>query len=266
MTHDALMPRPADGIAPGAALSLLVHAALLGALILSVDWRMRAPETVSAELWSSIPQVAAPPAATPAPPPPAPAPAPGPTPAPPPPKEAAPAPPPPDIAVERAEKRRLEKEHKAEEARKAEAAKKAAAEEARREAAQAKAEEARLAKARDEQMKRIFGALPGSGPATGTTGTAAQDGAPSQAYIGRLIASLRNSVRFPDNLPGNPTVEVRLRATATGTILSRVVTKKSGVDEFDAAVLRGIDRLGTLPRDTDGRVPQDLLITFRLKE
>jgi colicin import membrane protein len=274
MTHDALLPRPPGGLAPGAALSLLVHALLLAGLTVAVDWRMKAPEMVSAELWASLPQVAAP-KAEPAP---APAPAPVPTPispmppAPPPPtpappalpppapivKAATPAPPPPDIATERAEKRRLEQDRKAE-------AKKEAADRAKQQAAQDKAEEVRLAKARAEQMKRMFGSLSASGPST-NTGSAAQDAAPSQAYIARLIAQLRNSVRYPDNLPGNPAVEVRVQATPSGTILSRVVTKKSGVDEYDAAVLRGLDRLGTLQRDENGRVPQDLLLTFRPKE
>jgi colicin import membrane protein len=37
----------------------------------------------------------------------------------------------------------------------------------------------------------------------------------------------------------------------------------SGHREWDEAVLRAIDRTGTLPRDADGRVPPVIEITFR---
>ncbi|MFY9511666.1 MAG: protein TolA, partial [Rubrivivax sp.] len=76
IAHDALLPRPPGGMAPGAALALLVHGALVGALALGVNWRMNAPEAISAELWAAVPQIAAPraeeplPAPAPAPPPP----------------------------------------------------------------------------------------------------------------------------------------------------------------------------------------------------
>ena len=47
---------------------MLVHGLLVLALALSVRWRTSEPEGLSAELWAAVPQVAAPPAATPAPP------------------------------------------------------------------------------------------------------------------------------------------------------------------------------------------------------
>jgi colicin import membrane protein len=278
--HDDLLPRPPGGLAPGAVLSLLVHVGLIAGLTVAVDWRMKAPESVSAELWASLPQVAAPkavepapptPAPTPAPPPPAPPPvvkAPPPVPKPPPPAVKEAPPPAPDIAIERAaEKRKKELQAKKEEAERAEKAKAVAeaarADKTRREAAQAKAEDARLAKAREEQMKRMLGSLEGS---TNAAGTAARNAGPSQAYVDRLRAMLRSSVIFPDNGGPNATVEVRVRATAAGTIISHTIVKKSGNDEFDDAVQRGLDRLGTLPRDSDGRVPQDILIVHRLRD
>ena len=104
--HDDLWPRAPGGLAPGALLSLLVHVGLIAALTVAVDWRMKAPEAVSAELWASLPQIAAPKAEEPAPPPPAPTPAP-PQPAPPPVVKEAP-PPAPDIAIERAAEKRKE--------------------------------------------------------------------------------------------------------------------------------------------------------------
>ena len=96
---DLLLPQPPGAHPPGALLALLAHAGLLLALTSAVDWRTRTPEVLSAELWASVPQVAAPP-------PPAPAPVAAPTPAPTP----APAPqaevprPDADIAIERTRK------------------------------------------------------------------------------------------------------------------------------------------------------------------
>ncbi len=275
MQHDALLPRPPGGLAPGVALSLLVHAGLLVALTLAVDWHMKAPETASAELWSALPQVAAPPTALPAP---TPAPAPTPTPAPAPPPAPAPlpkqaAPPEPDIAIQRAERRKaLEREQKAADTDKAEKArldekKRAAETQKAKEAKEAQAaEEARLAKSRDEQLKRLFGSLPASGA---SNGSASQDSAPSQAYAGRLRKAIRDNVRFAaDTLSGNPTAEVEVRATPGGTILSRTLRKSSGVKEWDEAVLRAIDRTATLPqpRPGEGRIPETLLLEMRPKE
>lgn len=103
------------------ALAVLAHAILIGALTWGVNWKtsVDAP-AVQAELWSAVPQQAAPRAVEP----PAPTPEPKPEPTPAPPRPAPPPPPPPppprqaapdtheaDIAVER-EKKRLEQEKK----------------------------------------------------------------------------------------------------------------------------------------------------------
>lgn len=273
---DALLPQPPGGTAPGAALSLAVHVGLIAALALSVNWRVRQTEVAAAELWASVPQVAAPRAVEPPPPP---APAPAPTPAPPPPP---PAPSPAqqreaEIATERAEKKarqekeereaaeRLKKQRAAEEERQRELAEKKAAEQKQREAAEArKAEAARAEKLRDEQMKRMLGSLGGTG-APNSQGTAERDAAPSQDYVNRLIAILRSNVVYADDGKGNPAVDIEVRATPGGTIISSRVVKKSGVPEWDEAALRAVEKTGTLPRQADGRVPTSLIITFRPK-
>ena len=63
--HDALLPRAPGGTGVGAVLALLAHAALVWALTSTVQWRTRPPEVVSADLWASVPQAAAPLAAPP---------------------------------------------------------------------------------------------------------------------------------------------------------------------------------------------------------
>lgn len=303
--HDTLLPQPPGGNAQGALLALLVHAGLVAALTVSVDWRMRPPEVVSAELWASVPQTAAPaPTAAPEPaPPPAPSPpAPAPTPAPAPPVQTAPPPAEPDIALQRAEKRKAEEARRkaeaaaedakrkalaaaeeerrqaraeAERRRLAEAKQRAADEKTRREQAaqaarEAKAEEDRLAKLREENLRRMMaqagGVAGATGPAT-STGTAAQSAAPSRAYTGRLIALIRGNLVFPGEMPAdNHAAEVEVTAAASGTIIARRLVKSSGHKDWDEAVLRAIDRTPALPRDVDGRVPSRLLIAFRPRE
>ncbi|MES2888631.1 MAG: protein TolA, partial [Pseudomonadota bacterium] len=93
----------------GAVLASLAHALLVLALAWGVNWTSHTPEGVEAELWSAVPQVAAPRAAEPQPvtPPPEPA-----KPTPPPPKPKPEAPPPPNeqeirnaqIALEKAKR------------------------------------------------------------------------------------------------------------------------------------------------------------------
>ena len=60
-SHDALLPRQDSRLGIGAALALLAHGGLIGALALGLNWRLPTSDVVgSAELWSAVPQVAAP--------------------------------------------------------------------------------------------------------------------------------------------------------------------------------------------------------------
>jgi colicin import membrane protein len=277
LAHDALLPRAPGGNAAGAFLALGVHALLIVALTTAVDWRMRAPDVVSAELWAELPQAAAPrqeeqPAAVPVPPVPVPvpeaqAPAPRPT-APPPEARAAEV----DIAIERearrkqaAANRNAQAEADAEKLRTAAEKKKTAAEARRRElaASEAKAEDERLARQREDNLRRIIGQ---AGAAAGRGTTATQDAAPSAAYSGKLVALIRSNSVFTGNDADNAAAEVEVRASPNGTIIARRLLKSSGHADWDDAVLRAIDRTGTLPRDVDGRVPQTLIIAFRPRE
>lgn len=290
--NDPLRPQAPGGMGRGALLALAVHGLLLLALALAVSWRSRTPQTFSAELWAATPQVAAPKLvdSTPPPPPPAPAPpTPAPTPAPAP--RVATQPPAPDaqIAIEKERQEKLKAEREAAEREKArrekverEKADKEKAERERQREAKAKAEaqqreqqakleqqkqrekqaeDQRLAKQREDNLKRIQG-LAGATGSPGASGTALKDAAPSASYVGKLIARIKPNILFTDTLSGNPAAVVEVRASPTGTILSRRLVKPSGNKEWDDAVLRAIDRTGELPRDVDGRVPPVLEITF----
>ncbi len=280
---------------PGALLALLVHAGLIGALALGVDWRQRDEEVLSAELWAALPQVAAPQAAAPEPaPPPPPPPPPVPRPAP---QVAAPAPPPPgpsaaDIALEKerarakaaelaeesaARKQKQERQEqlkaealankKREAADRAEKAGKLASDKVAKAAsdkAAKAAEEQRLEAQRQENLKRLLAQAGGS--KTGGTGDAAANAGPSAAYGDKLRAYVKGKLRgSTDNLPATLGVVVELRATSTGTVLSRKLTKSSGNATWDTMVMRAVDATETLPTDETGRVPALIEISFRPK-
>lgn len=290
LTHDILLPRSPGGHGWGALLSLAAHGLLLFALVTAVQWRTHSPDIVSAELWASVPETAAPSPAAPPAPPPEPTPTPAPQPAPPPPAAVSAEPPPKvDIATERAE--RAEKARRERLAAETEAARRkkdqarAEAEKKRlereqlerdrrlkREQAEAAAAEARLEQQRQDNLKRMMGQAGATAPsvtaasAPGLAGTGTRNAAPSASYAGRLVAVIRSNLVFTGDVPGNPVAEVRVRATATGAILSREFVKRSGHAAWDDAVLRAIDKTGTLPRDTDGRVPPEIIISFRPKE
>lgn len=282
LAHDALLPRAPGGQAPGAALSLFVHLGLVAALTVSVDWRAKTPEVFSAELWSSVPQSAAPAeVAVPAPPP---VPLPAPPPAPVPRTEASPEPKP-DIAIERAREkpRKVEPPPPVHDTKKADAERKKVelerkrADDERRQAdderklaeqqqREAKAEDARLARQRADNLRRMMGQAGSAGPtgtAPGGTGTAVHSAGPSAAYAGKVIAKVRPNIVFTGTVPGNPATEIEVRSAPGGTILSSRIVKTSGHADWDEAVLRAVEKTPALPADTDGRVPPTLIIAFR---
>lgn len=151
-------PRP-PGRMRAIALAVLAHAALIGALTWGVNWKSSSDQpAVEAELWSAVPQQAAPRAVE-APPPPAPAPTPAPEPAPAPP----PPPPPPrpeqadtreaDIALQQQKKRLEEEKKKREQQLEREKRERERKEEERRERLEQEKKERLLAQQKAEREK-----------------------------------------------------------------------------------------------------------------
>jgi colicin import membrane protein len=259
-----LLPEPPGGLATGTVVAVLAHVGLVAALTLSVQWRSAPAEVVAAELWAAVPQQAAPvelaakmdvAAPRPAP--------------------VLPAPGQVDIAIERERERERERQAQREQAQRQQAERqqaerqqrekaqqRAAQEQRERQAAEQRQAEQRLAQQREENLRRILGQASGSTSAA-ATGSAAQDAAPSLAYGSRLIAHIKPNIVFTESAAGNPTAEVEVRTGAGGSIVARRLVKSSGNKDWDEAVLRAIDRTGSLPRDSDGRVPPLLLIKFR---
>lgn len=277
-------PPVTPGFLRSLALALLAHAFLLAVLTLGVQWKSE-PLVVSAEaeLWSALPQEAAPRLIEPAPEPPAPVPLP-----PAPMKIDTPTPPDPSIALER-DRQRLQKERelkqrqevekhrlqqqqeelqrekkrlqdKREQDRKLAQEKKKLEEEAQR------ADAARqTALQRQANLKRMAGLAGASGTATAQGSTLRSSG-PSASYAGRIRARIKPNIVFVDDVTGNPKAEVEVRTAPDGTIVSRKLTQSSGLRAWDDAVLRAIDKTETLPRDVDGRVISPLVISFTPKD
>ena len=250
-----LAPRPDDrppqheAWGTGVTVSIAAHLALIGALWWGMHWHTSTTEVASeAELWSQIPDTAAPPPVAPPPPPPEPAPVPAPapveapkppdivveqvkekpkppkpTPAPPPPKPAPPPPAPKPPPAPQMDKKALDKLH-------------------------------------DDYVKRMMGQL--NAPAN-ATGTGARNSGPSASYAGRIIARLRPNLRgLIDSIPGNPEAVVSITCSPDGTIIGRKIIKPSGNQTWDDAVLRAIDATGKLPTDTDGRIPNPIELAW----
>ena len=293
-----LVPRPEPGVLRAFSLAIVVHLLLAAALTWGVSWKSSDP-TISfeAELWSNVQQEAAPALEAPPPPPPTPPtpepePVPVPTPAPPPPP-----PPPakvetlpdPDIALaqeklrkqkdaeakkkalalaEKQEKARQEKEKEKELAQaKAQAAAKAAAQakvEAQK-AQEAKKQAAADAKFRQDNIARMNAQIGATGGPE-AKGSALQSSGPSASYGAQVRARVRPNVIFAGDTTGNPVAEVEVRTTLDGTITSQRLVKSSGNKAWDDAVMTAIIRTATMPRDTDGRVPTPLIISFRPKD
>jgi colicin import membrane protein len=277
MTPPSVLNRPTDRppreerLGAGTTLSLVAHAALVGALWWGVHWRTHpTAEGTTAELWAAVPQIAAPPPTEQpeAPPPPAPAPAPVPAP------EPAPvvAPKTPDIVVEQEKERKLkeqQQQQQAEQAAQKAAQDKAAQQKAADDKAKADAEkqkqldQQKLAKLRQDQLNRVMGQL---GAPPDSTGNDARNAGPSADYMGRVIAYLKRNLIAIDDIPGNPSVDVDIQCAPDGTIISRRIVKSSGSQAWDDAVLRAIDRTQTLPRDVDGKTPHLIPIRWHPKD
>ena len=267
-------PPPTPGALRSFALAVLAHAFLVAALTLGVQWHREAiTVTAEAELWSALPQQAAPALVEVAPEPPAP-----------PPVAAPPEPTPAevDIALER-EKKRLkneklerDKQQKIDRENQRLKAEKLAQEKKRLQDKQAALDKQKLDKekqrkqalqaqqdAKNSEVRRnefITNALSKAGAtgAQGSTGTALQSSGPSASYKGRIAAYFK-AHRIGYLGAGNPKVVVRFSTSPDGTVIGKSlkIISSSGVKAWDDAVVAALE-MAVLPRDTDGRVPPDL--------
>ncbi len=255
-----LAPRPDDrppreeDWSTGVTISIVAHATLIGALVWGLHWRSsEVVVATTAELWSAIPDTAAPPPVV-APPPPVETP-------PPPPPPAVETPKPPDIVVEQIKEKKPPKAPPPPPPppKPAPPPPKPVPVPPPPAPAPPKMDAKAMQKLHDDNVKRMLGQM--DAPAN-ATGTGARNTGPSAGYPGRIIARLKPNANLIDPVPGNPEAVVQIRCAPDGTIISRRITKSSGSAVWDAAVLRAIDKTGVLPRDTDGRIPDPIELSW----
>ncbi len=142
------------------------------------------------------------------------------------------------------------------------AEKKLAADKAAKEKAE-KAEAAKLAKFRDEEMKRMAGAMGSGGSAVKSTAPKADAG-----YVAAITAAIKSATAYAGSttMPGNPKAVFKVDQLPTGEIMSVRLVKSSGVPEFDRAVQNGIKNASPLPRKKDGTVERTLDVNFSMKD
>lgn len=298
-TYLEFAPPPSAGTVRSLGMSLFVHTLLVVALTAGIQWNQDNALSVEAELWSALPQAAAPKLVEVELPPPPP---------PPPPAKEIVKPPPPtaqrDADIALTKKRKQEEDKKLQEAKEAERrrvdelkqaeekkVKQKADEEKRRrdakreeerkekekkekeakklqeqkEAKQAAEDAKKLEAIRRDNMKRIAG-LAGATGGENATGTALRASGPSDSYGGRIRARIKPNIVFTEEVANNNPAEVEVKCAPDGTIVSRKLVKSSGNKAWDEAVLKAIDKTEVLPRDTDGRVHSPLLISFKPKD
>ncbi len=237
-------PPRAQGTGRAMSFALLAHLALLSALAWGVSWKREAAvTTVEAELWSSLPQQAAPKLEE--------------MPQLPVPKPEVRQPEPPTVKAPQitVEKEKLKPEPKPA----------TQAETKPNKDVQAK----KLAELKEaERLKNIerMAGLAGASGAPSSQGTALQSSGPSSSYAGLIKGRVRPNLVFPGNLSGNPLVSVEVRLAPDGTVLGRPrVLKSSGNKEWDEAVVRAFEKTELLPRD-GGKIWSPLVIDWRLSD
>ncbi len=261
-------PRSEQNTPAAFLLALSMHALLVGALWVSVQWRTEPAGAVVVELWGAAP-AAEPTVAAPPPPPPAP---PRGVPEPERPKadiviEKKPAPkvePPPDTKKIEAEKRRV-----AEEAKKAEAEKKQRELEQRKQAeaaahaAEQKRDDQRRDAVRRAEEARMLAQAGSSGGSPG--GTPGAGGRGDAGYAALLAGVIKPRIVYavPDGTSPGIHADFEVDLLPTGEILAVRLIKPSGLPGYDAAVERAIRRTDPFPRKPDGSVERTMRLTFR---
>lgn len=88
----------------------------------------------------------------------------------------------------------------------------------------------------------------------------------SESFIGRVRARIKPNIVFTGSVEANSVAEVEIRCATDGTIVLRRLVTSSGNRDWDAAVLKAVDKTEMLPRDVDGRIPSIISVGFRHKD
>lgn len=269
--HLLFSPRLEPGKWKALVLAVLVHALLILALVMGVQWHQQPPESMAVEVWRGVPAAApskpAPAEETvaeeaPPPPPPKPAPPVKVEPKPEPKVEAKP-PAKPDIALKQEKKsKETPKETPKEPAKtkpeaKAEPFKPSFDDALKREMAQLERQKSvQSERLRAEQESRQLSQLKADQASAARASGLAN-------YTGKIRGKVRGNVVLPPNLAGNPSAVFMVTQLPSGEVVTVKMLKSSGVSAYDSAIERAILKSSPLPLPDDkGDFQRELKLTF----
>jgi colicin import membrane protein len=139
---------------------------------------------------------------------------------------------------------------------------KAAALDAKKQAAEEKERADRIAKLRAAAGAESGGTGGTTGSGTGTGGVA------SPGYPDKVKRAVKPYINYSgvNQIEGNPAANVVVELAPDGRIMNKTLRKSSGIADWDTAVMRALDAVGSLPKDTDGTVPKSMLLIFKPKD
>lgn len=235
------------------AAALVMHSLFFAMLVFNINWKKPEPAAMMAELWSSLPPVAAP-KVEPAPPPPKVEPKP-----PPPPPRVEPKPvpmPQPKAEIDLREKQAREKKAKEAAEAKRKAQEQALADRKKREERE-RAEALKQQQAKEAaEAKRLA-----QEQADAQRKLAEQQAAARMREIDKykqaIAARIRRFIVEPPNIQGNPVAELDIITLPGGEVLDVRTRKPSGQTAWDNACERAIRRAQPLPLPSDPALMKD---------
>jgi colicin import membrane protein len=254
---DFYPPRP-QGTRRAVYLALLAHLFLAVALTWGVSWKREAAvTTVEAELWSSLPQQAAPKLVQ--------------VPQPPQPKPRVEQPEPPTAVVPQiaVEKEKLKPPLKVPAKPEPQAEPKPAlkAEPKPNTAPDNKQTTDTKEAERQKNMERMAG-LAGASGASNTSSNAQQSTGMAGGWDARVKARVNPQISYSGERAELKDLELSISILPDGTISGRPrVLKSSGSPQWDDAVARAFEKAESLPRDANGKLPPSpFLLTWKARE
>ena len=121
-----------------------------------------------------------------------------------------------------------------------------------------------------ENMRRLSaqaGATGSGGSGTAARSTGNNRGDPS--YVAKIAAKIRSNTIYnvSDSVAGNPAVDYQIDLLPDGYLRGPVrKLKSSGIQAFDDAVAKGIEKAQPFPRDNSGAAAASLTLHYKMKE
>jgi TonB family protein len=119
--------------------------------------------------------------------------------------------------------------------------------------AQDKQNQEQIQRINESQIKRI------QGIAQGMASPPQRISLPSASYAGKIKELIQSNINFPDPSARNSWVIILVKISSNGLILSRRVVGSSGNNSWNEEVMRAVDKMASVPSDTNGLIPEALL-------